>query len=96
MLRIMARELESIEQMTLHEACMKYADFFFGFIITKQNLSNPFNSEGLVVCIAETEEEMHAMPSKSKDGKYISRMRGYAAKSMVELGDIVTRCTQHA
>lgn len=92
----MKQETKKSELMTLHEACKKYDKYFFGFVVTKQELSNPYNSVGYVVYTVDTEEKQSAMPGKTEDGLYIGRMRGYAAKGPVELGDIVTRGAAHA
>ena len=67
---------------------MKYRKYYFGFIETEQNLSDPNSSLGYVVCIMDTRKEGFTIPRETEDGTFISTMPGYAVGG-IELGGLI-------
>ena len=74
--------------MTISDAREKYKKYYFGFITTEQNLSDPNDSLGYVVCVMNSYSESYTFPRRTNDGSFISVLTGNAVGG-TEIGAII-------
>ena len=84
----MVKQISDKKIMTINEAREKYKNNYFGFITTEQNVTNPNNSLGYVVCVMDSYDEGYSFPRRTDEGFFISVLTGYAVGG-TEIGAII-------
>jgi len=74
----MVKKVDKKEIMTSRQAKEQYREFHIGFVTTEQNMTDPDNEKGYVVCIMDSYDEGYNIPRRTDNGDFISIMSGYA------------------
>ena len=90
----MVRNIADRKIVTCREAMEKYEKYYIGFVTTEDNVTDPDNEKGYVVCIMDTYDEGYTFSRETDEGQFISIMPGYAVGG-TEIGAIVYEGAYH-